>query len=94
MIGGKTNSLYREIIMHLHVKTLRMVISLDTSDGEENWHHVQVTYGKIKNRQILAIWEEFFIIIIRKPEKLLQRDMLNSMKNNSCRANLSRIVTG
>ena len=59
MIGEKTNSLYREITMHLDDKTLQMVIPLDTTDGEEVWNHLEVTYGKTKNSQILAIWEKF-----------------------------------
>ena len=59
------NSLYREIIMHLDDKTLQMVISLDPTDGEEVWNHLQVTYGKIKNSQILAIWEKILGFKVR-----------------------------
>ena len=55
MIGGKIKTLYREINMHLDDKTLRMVIFLDTTDGEEVWNHLQVTYRKIEKSQILAI---------------------------------------
>ena len=65
------NSLYREINMHLDDKTLQMVISLDTTDGEEVWNHLQVTYGKIKNSQILAIWEEFLGFKVEPGETLL-----------------------
>ena len=71
-IGAKNkNSLYRDIIMHLDDKTLQMVISLDTTDGEEVWNHLQVTYGKIKNSLILAIWEEFLGFKVEPGETLL-----------------------
>ena len=65
------NSLNREIIMHLDDKTLQTVISLDTTDGEEVWNYLQVTYGKIENSQILAIWEEFLGFKVEPGETLL-----------------------
>ena len=35
-----TNTLNREIIMHLDDKTLQMIIALDSTDGEVVWNHL------------------------------------------------------
>ena len=51
--------LCQKIVVHLNDATLQMIISQNNRKGFEMWKNLQKTFGQIRTRQIIVLWQQF-----------------------------------